>query len=167
MSANLDPLRRGLADWSRRVVADAAQEGARVAQADRRVTAGRDGAAAERLGPRPADTVTPGEAFSAGSRATARLRVETWGWQWRLGGPLRPFDPHVRLAGRVVTRPDDPVLRNPAPWPRAPFLHPQDHRGCLCRTVPTKAPADRPLWRRVLTDALRRSLRAAAGRNRL
>ena len=162
MSADASGLRSRLVDWQRRTVQAAGEDAVRAVTSDRDVAAQSQGPGAARLGARMPDRVT---ARSTGARA--EVRVEGGGWQWMTGGPMRPFDPHARLIGTKFSRPDDPKLANPGSWPPVAHFHPGDHKGCRCRTVPARVPADRRLWVPALRRALTAGLRSAARRIRI
>lgn len=48
------------------------------------------------------------------------------------------FLPHLALHGVEFDRPDDDVLANPDSFPRTSHYHPGDHKGCLCKTRPSR-----------------------------
>lgn len=68
--------------------------------------------------------------------AMAELGLLTTAYEWRVGMPSQPFEPHQRLAGLVFTSWEDEGLTNAGPWPRTGFYFPGDHRGCQCDAVP-------------------------------
>lgn len=54
--------------------------------------------------------------------------------QWSVGAPTVPFEPHQHLNGFRFTSWTDPRLKPPlsAAWLGVDFMHPSDHRGCVC-----------------------------------
>lgn len=53
---------------------------------------------------------------------------------WSVGAPKVPFEPHHNLNGFRFERWTDERLRPPvsASWLGVDFMHPSDHRGCVC-----------------------------------
>jgi hypothetical protein len=66
----------------------------------------------------------------------SQLGLLTTAYEWHVGMPSMPFEPHQRLAGLRFTAWDDVALSNAGPWPRSSFYYPGDHRGCQCDAVP-------------------------------
>src|SRR5690606_1919708 len=73
--------------------------------------------------------------------ALIRVGLATVGWEWTVGMPSRPFEPHQRLAGVQFASWDDPRLVS-AGWPGHGFYFPGDHRGCQCDAVPVIVAVD-------------------------
>lgn len=69
-------------------------------------------------------------------RAVSRIDLLVQAWEWRLGSPARPFDPHVDLAGTTFTDFEDARLANDDGWPPFATFFPGDHDGCQCDAVP-------------------------------
>lgn len=57
------------------------------------------------------------------------------GYQWSVGAPAVPFEPHQALDGVVFETWDDPVLANPGDWPAEAYFRPADHLGCQCEAT--------------------------------
>lgn len=62
--------------------------------------------------------------------------LDAWRWTYGPALRLRPFEPHLRLHGTVVTRFDDDRLVNAGSWPVVSHYMPGDHKGCLCDYEP-------------------------------
>lgn len=69
-------------------------------------------------------------------------RAESLGFSWRYGVTprARAFHPHRELAGeRFESYTDDRLVPEPRYAWLGPFMHPGDHKGCMCDAVPTWA----------------------------
>lgn len=66
-----------------------------------------------------------------------------WEWQYRPERPRDTFTPHAALDGARFDSWSDPQLETDerSRWV-GPFLHPNDHKGCLCVAVPLVAAPD-------------------------
>lgn len=67
--------------------------------------------------------------------AVAEIGVSVDAWEWTVGDPDRPFEPHQMLDGTQFSSFDDPVLANNEAWPPETFFWPGDHDGCECWLV--------------------------------
>lgn len=58
------------------------------------------------------------------------------GYEWFVGAPERPFEPHQDLDGVQFESFEDDVLANGEDWPDNDFFYPGDHDGCQCDWAP-------------------------------
>lgn len=92
-------------------------------------------------GGEPAPDPTQPRGLATGAQAQDWLQaggVVTTGYEWQVGAPKQPFEPHQNLAGTVFERWTSEVLAPPlaAEWLGVSFMFPGDHRGCQCQAVP-------------------------------
>lgn len=71
--------------------------------------------------------------------ALAGFGMRATGWEWIVGLPERPFEPHQELSGIQFQSWDDERLATPGSFPDYPFLWPGDHSGCQCDAQPLVA----------------------------
>jgi len=72
-------------------------------------------------------------------QALRQLELQPVEWQWVVGFPSRPFQPHQDLAGVTFRDWQDEALTNLGGFPPTSHLYPGDHNGCLCDTIPLLA----------------------------
>jgi hypothetical protein len=63
--------------------------------------------------------------------------IETETWRYGLQTRRTNFDPHRALDGFKTDNKEDPRLRSSTAWLGVTHYFPGDHRGCLCRWVPS------------------------------
>lgn len=68
----------------------------------------------------------------------AALVVE--GYQWVVGDPSVPFEPHQELDGLAFTDFQTDELLNVESFPEYPFFFPGDHAGCQCNAISAIVP---------------------------
>jgi hypothetical protein len=69
-------------------------------------------------------------------RALVEVNQLVAAWEWNVGLPSFPFQPHQALAGTRFESWDDAALSNSTGFPAYGHYFPGDHRGCQCDAVP-------------------------------
>lgn len=64
------------------------------------------------------------------------LGIGPRGYEWFVGAPFRPFEPHQDLDGTTFDTFQDDVLLNDLDWPDFEYFFPGDHLGCQCDFAP-------------------------------
>lgn len=64
------------------------------------------------------------------------LGVGPQGYEWFVGAPAFPFEPHQDLDGTQFETFQDDVLVNDLDWPESDHFFPGDHLGCQCDFAP-------------------------------
>ncbi len=65
------------------------------------------------------------------------LGIGPRGYEWIVGAPSRPFEPHQDLEGvQFATFDDDVLAADAGEFPFVDFYHPGDHLGCQCDFAP-------------------------------
>lgn len=81
----------------------------------------------------------------SGGVFTGQLVTDVWnslgigprGYEWFVGAPARPFEPHQDLDGvEFSTFSDDVLAADGGEFPFVDFYHPGDHLGCQCDFAP-------------------------------
>jgi hypothetical protein len=72
------------------------------------------------------------------SETFIQLGIGPTGYEWFVGAPNRPFDPHQDLDGQPFSSFDDEVLAaDTSEFPFVDHYFPGDHDGCQCDFAPT------------------------------
>jgi hypothetical protein len=66
----------------------------------------------------------------------AQMGFGTEAYEWVVGAPSRPFEPHQELDGVTFEDWSDPVLANGGSFPAGGYYIPGDHAGCQCDVAP-------------------------------